>query len=85
MKYALFLIKKINGMEVHVQQHEGFSAQRFLEFECVCVLEGHKLPLAIRWLTLNTKQEQELRLGIFSPTSNSFFLMKVCMLCMLRF
>lgn len=27
--YTLFLIKKINGMEVHVQQHEGFRAQRF--------------------------------------------------------
>lgn len=85
VKYALFLIKKTNGMEVHVQQYEGFRAQRFLAFVCVCALEGHRLPLAIHWLPLNTKQEQELHLGISSPSSNSFFLMKVGMLCTLRF
>lgn len=41
VKYALFLIKKINGMEVHVQQHEGFRAQRFLEFVCCKVTDSH--------------------------------------------
>lgn len=37
VKYTLFLIRKMNGMEVHVEQQEGFRAQNILEFVCLCV------------------------------------------------
>lgn len=40
VKYILFLIKKINGMEVHVQQHEGFRVQRFWS---LCVFVHYKV------------------------------------------